>query len=63
METVDWVEEVTGVPGPSLCARKGHDKVQVGEVREVNGKPAAMFQCRVCGLKGFHWLKGRGNGR
>ena len=58
METLDWVERETGDAGPSPCARDGHDKVQVGEARPVHGKPAAMFQCRRCGLRGFHWLDG-----
>ena len=57
-DTLDWVEQATGDAGPSLCSRIGHDKVQVGEPRPVHGKSVAMFQCRRCGLKGFHWLDG-----
>ena len=60
METIDWVTEATGAPGPSQCERAGHDKVQVSDPVDVHGHPAAHFRCRVCGLKGFHWLKGEG---
>ena len=58
MDTRDRVEQETGDAGGDLCSRIGHDKMQVGEPKPVHGKPAAMFQCKRCGLKGFHWLDG-----
>ena len=54
----DWVEELTGAPGPSFCQRHGHDKVQCSEPKIVNGHPAAHFKCTVCGELSFHWCKG-----
>ena len=55
-ETIDWVEELTGERGGSLCERFGHDKVVVGPPRIVNGHYAAAMECRRCGLRGFHWV-------
>ena len=55
-ETLDWVEQETGAPGPSHCARHGHRKVRVSEPVDVHGHPAAHFECEVCGLRGFHWI-------
>ena len=54
---VDWVEEATGVPGPSWCLRHGHAWVrEVADTRIVYGRPACPTQCRTCGVRGFHWL-------
>ena len=50
---LDWVEEVMGVPGPSMCERGGHDYRQTGDERVAHGKPAAHFTCAVCGREGF----------
>ena len=56
MDNIDWVEQVTGERGPSWCDRHGHRKVRVSAARDVNGHPAAYYECRVCGLRGFHWI-------
>ena len=55
-ENLDWVEQVTGARGPSWCDRHGHDKRMVSQPKIVNGHPAAFYECRVCGLRGFHWV-------
>ena len=57
-ECLDWVEIVTGERGPSWCERNGHDWKRTGEIRIVNGHPAAHHECRACGHLGFIWIKG-----
>ena len=55
--TIDWVEDLTGIPDPSMCQRAGHvwepDETQV---RIVFGRPACPVRCSRCGERGFHWL-------
>lgn len=57
-DTVDWVEELTGIPGPSACQRAGHDWARDTSdmVRVVYGRPACSVRCSRCGARGFHWL-------
>ena len=56
--TVDWVEEATGIPGPSMCQRQGHawERDETQQVRIVYGRSAGAVRCAVCGARGFHWL-------
>ena len=61
--TIDWVEELTGIPGPSECERHGHvyDR-DLMRVAIVHDRPACPVQCRVCGRRGYHWLPDAGSG-
>ena len=55
--TVDWVEQETGIPGPSMCERVGHAwERDESQVKVVYGRPACPVRCHVCGARGFHWL-------
>ena len=56
-DAVDWVEELTGIPGPSACRRAGHCwERDIAYVRVVYGRPACPVRCSRCGARGFHWL-------
>lgn len=55
--TADWVEEATGIPGPSMCGRFGHAWAPVGTRTDlVHGREAASVRCGRCGRRGYHWL-------
>lgn len=55
--TIDWVEEATGIPGPSMCQRAGHTwRRDETRMQIVYGRPACSVRCSTCGARGFHWL-------
>lgn len=55
--TIDWVEGITGISGPSQCERTGHEyERDLTRAKVVHGRLACPVQCRVCGRRGYHWL-------
>lgn len=63
-QTIDWVTQITGEPGPSVCSRVGHHTYErQGEPQMVHGRYAANLRCVVCGRRAFHWLADGAGGR